>query len=109
MVSARRLMWLILFGIIIPAVVLMILGTFIAFRTGTDTRGEFTTTTYMNLWGTPMHGVTTHTSGMRMEGPMSPSGQLHGAWKVTDGQGKAYLWYWYGDRVTEGEWHRNAR
>lgn len=43
-----------------------------------------------------------------MEGPLSPdSGKPHGKWKYLafnpiDGE---TWWYWYGDQVTEGEWH----
>lgn len=43
-----------------------------------------------------------------MSGPMSPSGKPHGAWVVTYlelGKPDEQIWYWYGDRISEGEWH----
>ena len=46
-------------------------------------------------------------------GPMTPSGKLHGQWFVVsesvDGQMETrFKWYWYGDEVSEGEWHLRA-
>lgn len=48
---------------------------------------------------------------MSMSGPMSDSGKLHGHWETSiwlrgDGRHRnTDEWYWYGEVVSEGEWH----
>ena len=51
---------------------------------------------------------------MSGEGPMSASGKPHGEWENQDlragwwdlpGRGESKTWYWYGEEITEGEWH----
>ena len=42
------------------------------------------------------------------EGPMSESGKPHGAWTYEerrDGYKMTHLWFWYGEEITEGDWH----
>jgi len=41
------------------------------------------------------------------EGPMSPSGKLHGEWKHVQWEPyrEWHTWHWYGEEVSEGEWH----
>jgi hypothetical protein len=42
-------------------------------------------------------------------GPLAPSGKPHGEWTVILWKPQDYstfLWYWYGDQISEGEWHR---
>lgn len=44
------------------------------------------------------------------EGPMTETGKLHGQWTVIDISGPVeewtrHEWYWYGEQITEGEWH----
>jgi len=44
--------------------------------------------------------------GGLIRGPMSGSGKPHGEW--TDwfpGERVQHKWYWYGEEITEGEWH----
>jgi hypothetical protein len=41
-------------------------------------------------------------------GPLSASGKPHGEWKnlgIGVGAFKSREWYWYGEEITEGEWH----
>lgn len=46
-----------------------------------------------------------------MHGPMTESGRTHGQWtywsKDSSGPnlGFSETWYWYGEKITEGEWH----
>ena len=41
------------------------------------------------------------------EGPLSPSGKPHGHWVQTTWSPyqRTDEWYWYGEKITEGEWH----
>lgn len=42
------------------------------------------------------------------EGPMSDSGRMHGKWTFWNLRNDARTqpkWYWYGEEITEGEWH----
>lgn len=44
------------------------------------------------------------------EGPLSASGVRHGEWTIhVAGLPRERVWYWYGERVTEGDWHRRDR
>ena len=50
--------------------------------------------------------------GIEEEGPLSPSGKWHGQTTVTIWEPfkRSSKWYWYGEEVSEGEWHlRNHR
>jgi len=40
-------------------------------------------------------------------GPLSKSGKMHGKWTWLWKKGKplTYTWHWYGEEITEGEWH----
>lgn len=43
---------------------------------------------------------------VRTEGYLSPSGKLHGPWKTTGPNFESHVeHYWYGEPITEGEWH----
>lgn len=46
-------------------------------------------------------------SGAMMAGPLSPSGKPHGAWVAFPPARR--VWFWYGDEVSEGEWHLRNR
>jgi len=60
-------------------------------------------------------------NGFRTKGPMSPSGKPHGEWEwyscdqkrlgqdEFDRYKSGRTWYWYGDKITEGEWHLRNR
>lgn len=44
-------------------------------------------------------------------GPMSESGKPHGPWELAlwDSHDRRLSWYWYGEKITEGEWHLRNR
>lgn len=44
-------------------------------------------------------------------GPLSPSGARHGEWRIILGSGGGLRsqWFWYGEEITEGEWHLRNR
>ncbi len=46
-----------------------------------------------------------------LSGPMSPSGKLHGQWTMTlfGHPEDTAAWFWYGEEITEGEWHLRNR
>ena len=68
-------------------------------------------TTYARWGGRPLHRsifVQDKEGFFWMEGPLSPSGKPHGEWKnggTGVGPMEAREWFWYGDQITEGEWH----
>lgn len=46
------------------------------------------------------------------EGPLSVAGKFHGRWRVdnyVDRSRSRYVWYWYGEEVTEGEFALRSR
>lgn len=45
------------------------------------------------------------------EGPMSESGRPHGEWTIIypSLEESTQQWYWYGEPITEGEWHLRNR
>jgi hypothetical protein len=49
--------------------------------------------------------------GMCQEGPVSASGKWHGETKTTIWEPfkQTSGWYWYGEQITEGEWHLRNR
>ncbi|HEX4148291.1 MAG TPA: hypothetical protein VHY20_04855 [Pirellulales bacterium] len=46
-----------------------------------------------------------------VEGPLLPNGEPHGEWVDSDFNGSGasvkHKWYWYGEEVSEGDFHRN--
>lgn len=44
------------------------------------------------------------------EGGFSDSGKQHGEWRsYTSGVGIEHQWYWYGEPISEGEWHLRSK
>lgn len=45
------------------------------------------------------------------EGPFVGTGKQHGHWTSFTWEGRKleHLWYWYGEKITEGEWHLRNR
>ena len=57
-------------------------------------------------WGRTIYYRTmVHPDGTRGSGGMSASGKPHGEWYVQDGGRSGKVWFWFGDEITEGEWH----
>ncbi len=53
-------------------------------------------------WGdAPVYEYWFFAEGGYGHGPVTPSGKPHGKWKLLS----VDQWYWYGEQVTEGEWH----
>lgn len=44
-----------------------------------------------------------------LTGPLSSSGVQHGEWTGYNGKSgqSSSLWFWYGEPVSEGDWHKN--
>ena len=81
------------------------------------------TATYVHRWETEEYSYfdTTKRSGRIMDrrmwpkdgniltgyasGPMSESEKRHGKWSI----GYKDVWYFYGEEVTEAEWHRSNK
>lgn len=92
-------------GIVI-AFVLFLVGTeFWTYRERWEDGGFHYTQIVRRIDGRPL-SVFIHGDDYTASGPVSESGKPHGEWSVRDGglysQPK---WYWYGEEVTEGEWH----
>ena len=75
---------------------------------------DFETTVTYSRWGrTPLFEDSQSRRGKPYfvaRGALAPSGKRHGRWYVwAAGSRSEYAWYWYGEIVTEGEWHRRDR
>lgn len=58
--------------------------------------------TYKNVWFKDENGKTSE----HWEGPLSESGKQHGKWsQFSWSLGGTDAWYWYGEEVSEGQWH----
>lgn len=85
--------------------------------TYTDSRlvGDIVRTETHRRWtGRPLHAhLFRHRPFASMGGPVSASGKQHGHWtgriEVDGKELPVDLWYWFGDVVTEGEWHLRNR
>ena len=60
-------------------------------------------------WGDVPIKSTGLRNGGFWSGPLSPSGKKHGRWEFLSIRERTYVWYWYGEEVTEGEFHRYQR
>lgn len=73
-----------------------------------DGRREIVT---VSRWGNQPTYLRIYANDFSMYGPLSPSGKFHGYWTYIDSetfQDESW-WYWYGERVTEGDFHRLNR
>lgn len=77
---------------------------------------DFVSTVTFTRWGdTPVYehmlARTVDAPFAWAEGPLSSSGRKHGCWRmrIAGAPRSGDLWFWYGDLVTEGEWHRRDR
>lgn len=52
-------------------------------------------------WGHTPYWESLDSDNFFSSGPLSPSGKRHGEW-TSSGRRR---WYWYGDEISEGEWH----
>ncbi len=60
-------------------------------------------------WGTVTHEHTIWKDGsLETRGPIAGTGRKHGKWTFYNRKSSHlfYQFYWYGDEVSEGEWHR---
>lgn len=52
---------------------------------------------------------------MITEGPTSPGGQCHGRWVITfhgpetETEASVLTWHWYGEKISEAEWHARSK
>jgi hypothetical protein len=72
-----------------------------------ETEDAWTVTSFTRWGGTPIYRDV-HLSGRTdtwMHGPVSQTGKAHGKWTSRIGASWKYVWYWYGEQVSEGEWH----
>ena len=76
------------------------------------TSNSWITETYSNWTGKPCYRhVEMRDSGGKAigyaDGPVSDSGKPHGEWDLLflDEFKSVKWWYWYGEQITEGEWH----
>lgn len=98
----------------------IIWGWFDTYRTTWTSKTGATITDRYTRWGgrhyyrhlnIPVEGSSL---GISTSGPMSASGKPHGEWEQFDWskRGSDYhqrVWFWYGDEISEGEWHLRSR
>lgn len=76
----------------------------------TSENGEFHFTDTESWFGNVVRRVARSTKSashqLRCEGDVSESGKAHGLWRCVSPSGEsAKLWFWYGEKISEGEWH----
>jgi hypothetical protein len=81
------------------------------YEVSTTDDGTKVTDGYRFMQGHAFQRVIESPTGVRLSGPLSESGKPHGHWIALGGDaaGIESIWFWFGDRVTEGEWHQRSK
>ena len=106
------------------ALIVILIGLSYNFATATrvetwisEDGGSSYTDTYSKWRGTFLHRSVTATDSEDnlisiCSGPMSASGKPHGEWKMSIFQPEyatRQQFYWYGDQISEGDWHLQSK
>lgn len=82
-------------------------GTYVPVRETRKRHDNILFITGRNLWNTPLDRYVIWDDGSSLNGPVSSSGKRHGKWTYYNGDSYVeHSWYWYGEEVSEGEWHK---
>jgi len=71
--------------------------------------GTLIITSYRRIAPRPTEQWIIFPDGGYLTGPLSKSGSRHGQWSQSTSGNNRRIWYWYGDRVSEGRWHELNR
>jgi hypothetical protein len=92
--------------VLLPVAVVFSWGNLDRYETrGKNKEQDLLIDTYTRWGGTQTYRWILFKDAGSMRGPMTASGKPHGEWEHFTGLRVDHVWYWYGQEITEGEWH----